>query len=183
VIEGFENILDWQFESRVIPQRVVQYTGGHPAFVQYFCMKLQERGRRGDRMLKLNDVQAVFEDLDPKQSFMAFVKDHLSMNLDPVGEFLILWLVVEYGEVQRFTRQQIEDLVGMSSMEIPPELLERSLERLVVTSVVKERAHHEYEFSVPDYPYILKQLGDIGRIDEVEDNLKKWLEESVDARE
>ncbi|RME56405.1 hypothetical protein D6779_10665, partial [Candidatus Parcubacteria bacterium] len=27
VIEGFENILDWQFESRVIPQRVVQYTG------------------------------------------------------------------------------------------------------------------------------------------------------------
>ena len=61
VKEGFLDILGWSFESRAIPQRIVELTGGHPAFVQEFCLKLQQRvGARGDRKIKLDDVEAVF---------------------------------------------------------------------------------------------------------------------------
>jgi len=54
VREGFSAILGWKFENRAIPQRIVERTGGHPAFVQAFCFKLLELVRiRKDQMVRL----------------------------------------------------------------------------------------------------------------------------------
>lgn len=180
VDEGFSGILGWDFEIPVIPQRIVQHTGGHPSFVQYFCRKLQNLvGQRRDQCVRLSDIDTIFKDKSPTGSFIAHVRDTLQLNLDPVGEFLIPWLAFEFGESQSFTQDQMRDLADLSSVEIPEELLARSLERLVVTKVVEERARQVYEFSVPDYPLILNQLGDTADLERTERKLKKSLEKET----
>lgn len=181
VEEGFNGILGWDFEIPVIPQRIVQHTGGHPSFVQYFCRKLQNLvGQRKDRCVRLSDIDTIFKDKSPTGSFIAHVRDTLQLNLDAVGEFLIPWLALEFGEAQSFTHDQMRDLADFSPVEIPDELLTRSLERLVVTKVVEERARQVYEFSVPDYPLILNQLGDTADLERAERKLKKSLEKKLD---
>lgn len=178
VDEGFAGILGWDFEIPVIPQRIVQHTGGHPSFVQYFCRKIQEIvGQRKDRTVRLSDIETVFNDDDPDDSFIAHVRRTLRLNLDAVGEFIIPWLALEFGEAQSFTQDQLRDLADSSSVEIPDEYLARSLERLAVTKVVEERARQVYEFSVPDYPLILNRLGDAAEaVEGAERKLKQWLE-------
>lgn len=175
--EGFLAILGWEFETRAISQRIVERTGGHPAFVQCFCKKLQERvGLRGDRYIRLEDVEAVFDDEDPEQSFIAYVRKTLKMNLeDPIARYLIPWLAVESSEAQGFTLDQTLELAQTTDPPIPEGRLKRSLERLVVTSVVKERAAGVYEFSVPDYPSILRRLGHTDDLNLLEKELETYL--------
>jgi hypothetical protein len=176
--EGFGEILGWKFENRAIPQRIVELTGGHPAFVQHFCMKLQQRvGRRGDRLIRLEDVEAIFADRDPEQSFIAYIRNTLGMNLDPVGHYLILWLIAESSsEKKTFTLDEMREIAAsVTSTPIPEEHLQRSLERLSVTSVVKESVPQVYEFSVPDYPSILDQLGETAHLERLENELEEDL--------
>lgn len=177
VKEGFLNILGWQFEKRGIPQRIVELTGGHPAFMQYFCMKMQQRvGTRGDKLIKLDDVEAVFADNDPDQSFIAYVRETLEMNLDPVGHYLILMMALESGESQGFTFDQMHEYAGSDRATIPENLLRSSIERLKVTSVIREISPQVYEFSVPDYPSILMQLGESAHMDHLEHELEEYLQ-------
>lgn len=176
VKEGFLDILGWKFESRAIPQRIVEMTGGHPAFVQDFCLKLQQRvGIRGDRFVKFDDLHAVFSDKDPELSFISYVRKTLEMNLDPVGHYLILLLSLESLEKKGFTFDEIRAYASTDKAIIPDELLEESLERLKVTSVIKEVASRVYEFSVPDYPSILIELGESAHMERLEHELEEYL--------
>ena len=180
VKEGFLNILGWHFENRGIPQMIVVFTGGHPAFVQYFCMKVQQRvGMRGDKLVKSKDIEAVFADSDPEQSFIAYVRKTLEMNLDPVGHYLILMMAVESSKSQGFTFGQMYEYASSDKVKIPEFLLRRSIERLKVTSVIREISTQVYEFSVPDYPSILMQLGEPAHMDHLEHELEEYLQ-SVD---
>jgi hypothetical protein len=183
VREGFLDILGWRFENRAIPQRIVELTGGHPAFVQYFCMKLQGRvGRRGDQLIQLEDVEAIFADRDPEQSFIAYVRETLHMNLDPIGQYLILWLTAESSEAQGFTLDQMRTLAAnVTRISIPEGRLDRSLERLSVTSVVKQSVPQVYEFSVPDYPSILDQLGETAHLEHLEKEVEQCLKTEDDV--
>lgn len=178
VREGFISVLGWKFENEAIPQRIVELTGGHPAFVQYFCLKLQQHvAQRRDRLVRLEDVEAVFANRDPEQSFIAYVRKTLEMNLkDPISRYLILWLAAESSEAQGFTLDQMRELASLSRSPIPEERLNRSLERLSVTRVVKARALEVYEFSVPDYPLILDRLGETVHLDKLEDQLERSLD-------
>jgi hypothetical protein len=176
--EGFIEILGWRFENRAIPQRIVELTGGHPAFVQHFCMKLQQRvGLRGDRLIRLEDVEAIFADRDPEQSFIAYIRSTLGMNLDPIGRYLILWLIAESSsEKKSFTLDEMRAMAAsVTSTPIPEEYLHRSLEQLSVTSVVKESVPQVYEFSVPDYPSILDQLGETAHLERLENELEEYF--------
>jgi hypothetical protein len=174
--EGFTGILGWDFEIPVIPQRIVRRTGGHPSFVQYFCRKLLERvGRRGDGIVRLSDIDSVFNDNEPTGSFIAHVRDTLALNLDAVGQFLIHWLASEFAEAQGFTRDQMRELADISPVAIPDDLLTRCLERLEVTRVVDRRTSQVYEFGVPDYPSILNRLGDLSDLDGAERKLRVYL--------
>lgn len=176
VTQGFLEILGWTFEHRSIPQLIVERTGGHPAFVQEFCLKLLERVRdRGDRTIRINDVDTVFNDNDPKRSFIAYVRETLEMNLDPIGRYLIVMLAARPNESLGFTWGEICEIGEASNPQIPEDLLKRSLEYLSVTSVVREVSKLVYEYTVPDYPNILKRLGDTSHLDELEDDLKKEL--------
>ncbi len=178
VREGFREILDWQFENRAIPQLVVERTGGHPAFVQYFCLRLQHRvAQRGDRVVRISDVEDVFGDRDPSQSFIAYVEQTLKANLDAISRYLILILAMESSNARGFTFDQIRDLARYCPTPIPEEQLTRSLERLAVTSVVKEKASGVYEFTVPDYPLILTKLGitEHMKVNELEREIKKEI--------
>ncbi|MFW6116790.1 MAG: AAA family ATPase, partial [bacterium] len=176
VEEGFTGILGWDFEIPVIPQRIVRHTGGHPSFVQYFCRKLQTLvGRRRDRIVRLADIEDVFNDAEA-ESFIDHVKSTLRLNLDAVGEFLIPWLAYEFGDAQSFTRDQMRELADISQVEIPDELLTRSLERLTVTKVVEERTPQVFEFSVPDYPLILNRLGGTADLERAERKLQARLD-------
>jgi hypothetical protein len=175
VREGFLGILGWQFKTRSIPQDIVKRTGGHPAFVQKFCEKVQRRvAQRGDQMILAEDLEEVFNDPDPERSFIAFVRETLSMNLDPVGEFVILWLAEEIGNARSFRLEQAEQIAKM--MDVPVEMLQRSLETLKSTSVISKITPELYEFAVPDYPLILKRMGDTAHLDKLENKVKQYLE-------
>jgi hypothetical protein len=176
VEEGFAGILGWDFEIPVIPQRIVRHTGGHPSFVQYFCRRLQVLvGQRRDRTVRLSDIEAVFNDMEA-DSFIDHVSSTLRLNLDEVGEFLIPWLALMFGDAQSFTVDQMRDLADSSTVEIPDELLSRSLERLAVTKVVEKRTPQVYEFSVPDYPLILNRLGETAEPERAERKLQAYLD-------
>lgn len=193
VQEGFLSILGWSFEHRAIPRRIVERTGGHPAFVQYFCLKLQEQvSRRGDQTVTLKDIDTVFDDNTPEKSFIWFVRKTLEMNLsdpaykqkgsgdnisDPVSRYLLVWLALdsETKPAQTFTLQQIREIANSSKIHIPEKILSRSLELLTVTSVVREKSSQLYEFTVPDYPLILNRLGEGARIEALEAELEAFL--------
>lgn len=183
VKEGFREVLGWEFESDTIPLRIVEKTGGHPAFVQYFCSRLQKLvGERGSQKITFADVEAVFSDQHPEQSFMAHVGANLKMNLpDPLSRFLIYWLANEPVNAQGFTLAQIKEYASLSPVPIDDVLLHSSIELLKVNSVIKEERHHVYEFSVPDYPAILKQVGetDQDHLNMLELELKEYLENNA----
>lgn len=191
---GFLSILGWNFEHRAIPRRIVERTGGHPAFVQYFCLKLQEQvSKRGDQMITLKDIDTVFDDDTPEKSFIWFVRKTLEMNLsdpaykqnskgenisDAVSRYLLLWLALDTttNTAQTFTLDQIREIANSSSIHIPEKVLMRSLDLLTVTSVVREKSSQLYEFTVPDYPLILNRLGDGSQLEALEAELKTFLE-------
>lgn len=176
VREGFVSILGWKFDHWAIPQRIVERTGGHPAFVQAFCLKLLERVRaRKDQNIQLSDVEAVFNDPDPRNSFIAYVRDTLNLNLEPVSHYLIIWLAADSGDTPGFTMDKIRYIAGMSRVEIPEERLRRSLDLLKVTSVIRERMPNVFDFTVPDYASILNRLGNTSHMDTLEDKLRDAL--------
>lgn len=167
--EGFLEILGWEFESRSISQKIVEFTGGHPAFVQMFCAKLQERvAVRGDRKIKVQDIQEVFEDNNPELSFIAYVKKTLNMNLESLGRYLTIWLAAIADGSTGFTMDEIRSYALVNGREVPADLLQRSIEQLVATSVILERAPGVFDFTVPDYPRILERLGSTAHLDELE---------------
>jgi hypothetical protein len=191
VQEGFLSILGWSFEHRAIPRRIVERTGGHPAFVQYFCLKLQEQvSKRGDQTVTLKDIDMVFCDDTTEKSFIWFVRKTLEMNLsdpthkrkatgesisDPVSRYLLLWLALEPNTTQTFTLAQLREIANLSKIHIPEKVLLRSLDLLTVTSVVREKSSQLYEFTVPDYPMILNRLGEGSQLESLENELKNFL--------
>lgn len=179
VREGFVSILGWKFENQAIPQRIVERTGGHPAFVQQFCLKLLERVRlRKDQTILLSDVEAVFDDPDPRNSFIAYVRDTFNLNLEPVSNYLILWLSLDASDAQGFTMDNIKNIANQSRVEIPDESIMRSLDILKVTSVIRERMTDVFDFTVPDYPMILDKLGTTAHMDELEKKLQATFNKS-----
>lgn len=184
VKEGFLHILGWEFENRSIPLKIVELTGGHPAFVQSLCQKLQEKvGVRNDRIVRLDDIQAVFDDKHPTESFIAFVRNTLKMNLDPIGRYLIVWLASESKDALGFTWKEILEYASLSEVPIPEKRLEKSVHRLVVTNVIREIASQVYEFSVPDYPKILNQLNDSAELKSLFDEMVEYLQKNGDAHD
>lgn len=176
VREGFIEILGWNFENRSLPQLIVQRTGGHPAFVQEFCRQLQHRvGRRDDHTVLASDVEAVFADRDPEQSFVAYVRKTLEMNLDAIGRYLLLWLAKDDSGASGFTLDQMREYASLCRCTIPDDKLQRSLERLKVNSVVRERTSGVFEFTVRDYPQILAQLGQTTYLEKWEREIEKEL--------
>ena len=172
--EGFLEILGWEFERRSIPQLIVKRTGGHPAFVQSFCDKLQRRvANRGDWCVRVSDVKAVFDDDHPDQSFIAYVRHTLKMNLEPIEQYIILYLAQEYKDRDGFTRAQAFEITKLCKASIPPDEVDQSLKRLEITSVVQKRSSNVYEFSVPDYPVILSRLGEPKHLDELEKEIER----------
>jgi hypothetical protein len=178
VREGFLDILGWEFENRGIPQIIVEKTGCHPAFVQRFCDLLQSRVTlRGNRIIRVDDVDAVFRDPDPSHSFIAYVRSTLEMNLNPISRYLILWLAAE-SQANSFTLDLAKYIVQMCKTTIPENQLMQSLDHLKVTSVVEEKSTGVYEFSVPDYPVILQQLGDTKHIEQLEMEISEYLKKN-----
>ena len=178
VTEGFVEILGWDYEHRGIPQRIVEHTGGHPAFVQDFCLHLQRLvGERKDTRIRDQDVQTVFNNLEPKHSFIAYVQETLEMNLDPISRYLIVFLAQESSGRDSFTWAQVNEVI--KTMKSPPsrELVEESLKRLQVTGVVRERSTGYYEFSVPDYPLILARLGHTQNLTHLESDITRYINE------
>ena len=171
---GFREILGWKFESHRIPQIIVEKTGGHPAFVQYFCMKLQRLvGKRQDQVIRLDDIDTVFNDQSPNESFIAHVKDTLGMNIrDPFGRYLLIHLAIYNGETRQFTYAQAKECADLFRPDVTSERLEKNLEQLIVTSVIREKAIKLYEFTVPDYPVILNLLDEQSHISELEQQIR-----------
>jgi hypothetical protein len=176
VREGFLNILGWSFEHRRIPQDIFMHTGGHPAFVQKFCDKVKEMaGRREDRMVRGDDIESVFMDEDPETSFMAFVNSTLQMNLpaNSVARWLVQFFAGQPDNRLGFTRAEALLMPGLLGVNIPQEQIESSLERLCVTSVIREATKDHYEYTVPDYPRILSQLGELYSLNDFQKKIKE----------
>lgn len=172
VKEGFDNILGWAMESRSIPKMIVEYTGGHPSFVQFFCKNIQERvGKRGDRYINLKDIEEVFNDKNQDRSFIEHVRSTIQLNLEALDEYIILTLAFYEEGASSFTKKQAIEIANLCDADVSVEKLGNSLNRLKVTSVVVENTKDVYEFSVPDYPMILRKLVDQKRLDELEEKI------------
>ncbi len=174
VKEGFVSILGWKFENRTIPQMIVERTGGHPAFVQRFCAKLLDYVRTcGRHLIKASDVDAVYEDNNPNNSFMAYVLATLQANLDLKARFLLLWMAQNSSDASGFTLSEIKDLATVVPVPIPDEELDQMLETMTVTSVVEKRSANVFDFTVKDYPNILAQLSSGDVLNELERQIKE----------
>ncbi|MEM6530310.1 MAG: ATP-binding protein, partial [Chloroflexota bacterium] len=115
VREGFLEVLGWKFQYRLIPQRVVERTGGHPAFVQKFSEKLQDYvAERKAETIMMDDLDYVFHDADPEDSFIDYVQNTLAMNLDAVARYSIISLVGINENIQQFSYKQIKDYARLT---------------------------------------------------------------------
>jgi hypothetical protein len=162
---GFQNELGMKLASDAIPRQVVEYTTGHPAFVQKFCECLHRRmfQRQSDEVT-LEDVQAVFEDRKDG-NFVAFVNETLRQNLNPLSRLVVYLLAVDKQEVftvedvKRIARSYGKSLTYDRQLdEIPETVWAGVLEELRITSVIKSQQPGVYIFSVPSYPVILRQF-------------------------
>jgi hypothetical protein len=179
VEEGFISILGWHFEDDVIPRLIIEHTGGHPAFVQNFCSKLLNFVRdQNRRIIKVDDVEYVFKDTGPN-SFMEFVRNILDLNLDDPAKYLLLMMpyMNEDIEMSGFTRDQLVKTTYVSDITIPESEIERILDNLIVMSVVKAKTKDIFEFTVPDYPNILRNLVTQKNIGELESSVKALYQE------
>ena len=125
--------------------------------------------------MRLEDVEAVFEDPDPNQSFIAYVQQTLRHNLDPVGRYVTVWLANDAANTHSFTMDQMRKYANVCETPISQEVLERSVEQLEATNVVRQRKRGIYEFSVPDYPNILNRMGDTQLLDNLEIEIAQTL--------
>lgn len=131
---------------------------------------------RGDQTIYIDDVSAVFDDDDPHYSFIAHVRRRWQYESRSGRRFCrSLLIVYDVRESRRFSFEQFQAVSGMSNVDIPKDIIEASLRRLQVTSVVSESKANLYEFSVPDYPQILNRLEEIRHLAELEDEVAKML--------
>jgi len=135
-------------------------------------MRLQKRvGERGDSVVKIMDVEEIFKDEDPSDSFINHVKGTLEMNIeDPFGRYLMLYMAISNG--RQFTYLQAKECAQLLP-SISEDRLKSNLEILTVTSVLRQLPAHVYEFSVPDYPSILSRLGGTDNIELLEKEIRQ----------
>ncbi len=166
VAQGFQGVLGYSFENDTIPRKVIEYTTAHPAFVQNFCGQLhQYLAATKATQIKEIHLENVFKDRSP-ENFLDFVNNTLSQNLDILSRLLVYLIAINITsdpadeKRKSFSLEDIRRLVNSynpSFAKIADDLWDESLNILLVTNVIKPSAQHNYSFTVPSYPQILKE--------------------------
>lgn len=177
VNEGLRNILGLEYDHEVSKQ-IVNYSSGHPAFLQYFCQCLVEQIKNqidhNNRRIYLEDVDAVF---NKKDDFIKFVRRTLNMNLSEFQRLLI-FIAADSKATEfdfEFFEKRLKDWVETyisKSVKIDVDRIKLELELLVITGVIKQIDTNKYKFTHEYYLNILKRIEQIDK-NVIEDLLKK----------
>jgi len=167
VNHGLKDILGLEYDSD-ISKLIVNYSSGHPAFLQYFCQCLVEQIKdkidHNNRRIYIEDVKAVFE---KKDDFISFVQRTLEMNLSDFQRLLIF--IAAEGNFTEFDYNSIEsrlkDWLEITEQEqnIDQNMVKLELELLVITGVIKKSGSFKYKFTHEYYLNILKRIEQIDR--------------------
>lgn len=159
VRQGFQEILGISLEDLSIPRKIVEYTTGHPAFVQKFCERLHRRLTDQRRShLSFEDLEAVFHDRSPR-NFLDFVNNTLNQNLNTLSRLAVYLIASHKKDVfSVLDVQKIANSFNPAFGSIAEEYWGKSLDELIVTSViVRTQEPFTYRFSIPSYPIILNE--------------------------
>lgn len=167
VREGLKNILGLEYEPEV-SKRIVNYSSGHPAFLQYFCQNLVEevkdRISASNRIINVEDVDAVY---NRKDGFISFVKRTLEMNLSDFQRLLVLIAADEKtNEFDcSFFESKLKDWLEVCELNanVVPNKLELELELLCITGVIRKVDSTKYRFTHERYLNILKRIEQVDR--------------------
>jgi hypothetical protein len=180
VNHGLKDILGLEFDSS-ISKLIVNYSSGHPAFLQYFCQclvdQIKDKIDHNNRRIYLEDVEAVF---NKKDDFINFVRRTLVLNLSDFQRLLIF--IAADSSVTEFDYELLEkrlkDWLEMvpNSFIIDPQEIEIELELLIITGVIKKSSSTKYKFTHDYYLNILKRIEQINK-NVIENLINKITEE------
>jgi hemerythrin superfamily protein len=170
VRQGFLEILGYKFEQQEIPRKIVQYTSGHPAFVQKFCERLHRHvSERRETVITEKDLGEVFRGRQ-NGNYLDFVNATLTQNLNDLSQLVVFFLALDKNTKERGSRSSTEfsfslnDVVALArSYEkdlstINDDMWDTCIEELLVTSIIKKSTiPNKYEFYVPAYLEILQE--------------------------
>ena len=167
VNHGLKDILGLEYDSD-ISKLIVNYSSGHPAFLQYFCQclveQIKEKIDHNNRRIYIEDVKAVFE---KKDDFISFVQRTLEMNLSDFQRLLIF--IAAEGNFKEFDYNSIEkrlkDWLEITEQKesIDQNTVKLELELLVITGVIKKTSSFNYKFTHEYYLNILKRIEQIDK--------------------
>ncbi len=184
VTEGFVDILGLEMHPSV-PNKIFDYTAGHPVFVQNFCYlvleNLSELGRRQTPRVTGEIVERTFNGatgLATSMSFFNFVESQLDMNLSELERVVIYvmaaQMIGENGDPRKdFSIGDTSEAVnewfrGLGRRERSESEMGEALEYLGMTER-RERVNANYKMAFPTYSEILLrlELADRGKIEKL----------------
>lgn len=160
------NRLGIQFQRRKkITEKIFEYTGGHPCFIQHYCKCLIERiAQDNRRFITEEDVEHVYQ----SEAYRNLIIGNYSDNFregeergDIVPKLLICHIIFE--EMESFTENKLLSSLKKSQVFMEPFRLRTELRKLTMTSVL-ERTGNVYRFTNSVYPRILKESENLADI-------------------
>jgi hypothetical protein len=131
-------------------QYIWDFTSGHPSIVQSLCQRLITRlNQRGNRLLTLEDVEAVVADPD----FLR--KDFLNVYWERATVLERLCSLVMAPDENVRTLMAVHQALIVRGTEVTLNQVDDALERLVDLRNILQRTAEGYEFAVTAFPEVI----------------------------
>lgn len=162
---GLRNILSLEYEIS-IAKKIVNYSSGHPAFIQKFCQCLVDylstKISYDNRRVDPDDVEYIFDKTD---EYIKFVYKTLDMNLLQI-QSLIIFLLANNKLSKSFSKNEINkvlnealEIYGIEKNIEPNKIdLDTNLDLLLITGIIEKISDNSYAFSHPYYIDILNRI-------------------------
>jgi len=140
-------------DASKLVQGIIDLSACHPNIVQYICQELILLiNRRGDRFITLEDLTSIGNSNQFKDYLIAVRWG----NATPLERLITLLLLDRPG----LTVAQIVEALQAYGVQLPPERIERSLDALILGSVLS-REEHEYRCMALPFPTAVAAAYDV----------------------
>jgi Cdc6-like AAA superfamily ATPase len=159
---------------------ILFYTGCHPNFLQYFCMKLVEKIEKHEkaedrRTIFKSDIEEIYH-----SDYQEYILDDVYMfktDMSAVNRLILVFLVEDrkLRNGIRFPAEKIKNKLAAQSIEISDRDLHLHLKHLVMRFVLVDEGKDNYRFALPVFPEILEQRID----DDYKNRIIKEIKENA----
>ncbi len=134
-------------DANKLVQGIISLSACHPNLVQYICQELILLiNRRGDRFITLEDLASIGDSNQYKDYLIAVMWG----NATPLERLATLLLLDRPG----MTLEQMVEALQAHGLQLPPARIERSLDALILGSVLS-REDHEYRLMALPFPAVV----------------------------